>query len=186
MVRRRIDSAADHSGGRHRCLYPVYPTHVSADPRSWPRNTTSCRRPWRRRKGSSRCSIRRRPIKNPVTSESRRSSFAGEVEFKDVWLAYNAGENRFSRRFLSACAPGEKSLWSARRAAARHRSSRRFAGSMMSTRGAILVDGIDIRDWDKQQLAPPRWAWCCRTCFFFRRYGHEHHAWRTRASVKSK
>ena len=33
LVRRWIDSAADYSGGRHRCLHPVYSTHVPAHSR---------------------------------------------------------------------------------------------------------------------------------------------------------
>ena len=115
-------------------------------------------------------------LKNPRSSENRRTRFAGEVEFKNVWLSYPP-ISRCSKIFPFMCAPGEK--------VASGRRHRRRQNSIISALcrfydvecGAILVDGIDIREWNKQELRR-HLGWSRRTCFFSRRYRDQHHAWR--------
>jgi ATP-binding cassette subfamily B protein len=89
-------------------------------------------------------------IKNPPQPK-KPEKFQGELEFKDVWLAYNPGESVLKRisfrvrsgekvALVGATGGGKTSIISA------------LCRFYDVTRGAILVDGIDIRDWDKQQL----------------------------------
>jgi ATP-binding cassette, subfamily B, multidrug efflux pump len=89
-------------------------------------------------------------IENPSQPRMPRQ-FNGEVEFKDVWLAYNPGEPilkgiSFRVRagekiaLVGATGGGKTSIISA------------LCRFYEISRGAILVDGIDIREWNKQQL----------------------------------
>ena len=89
-------------------------------------------------------------IKNPpLPKKSER--FAGEIEFKDVWLSYRPGEpvlKNISFRvragekvaLVGATGGGKTSIISA------------LCRFYDVERGAILVDGIDVRQWNKQEL----------------------------------
>ncbi len=89
-------------------------------------------------------------IKNPP--QPRKSDhFAGAIEFKDVWLSYRPGEPvlknisfrvRAGERvaLVGATGGGKTSIISA------------LCRFYDVERGAILVDGIDVRQWNKQEL----------------------------------
>jgi ATP-binding cassette, subfamily B, multidrug efflux pump len=89
-------------------------------------------------------------LKNPVRPKTVER-FAGEVEFKNVWLSYRADEPvlkdiSFRVRagekvaLVGATGGGKTSIISA------------LCRFYDVERGAILVDGIDIREWNKQEL----------------------------------
>ena len=89
-------------------------------------------------------------LKNPARPKTAER-FAGEVEFKNVWLSYRADEPvlkdiSFRVRagekvaLVGATGGGKTSIISA------------LCRFYDVERGAILVDGIDIREWNKQEL----------------------------------
>jgi ATP-binding cassette subfamily B multidrug efflux pump len=89
-------------------------------------------------------------IKNPSHPKAP-ANFNGDVEFKDVWLSYHPGEPilkgiSFKARagekiaFVGATGGGKTSIISA------------LCRFYDVDRGAILVDGIDVREWNKQEL----------------------------------
>ncbi|MET0691631.1 MAG: ABC transporter ATP-binding protein [Candidatus Binatia bacterium] len=89
-------------------------------------------------------------LKNPARPKTAER-FAGEVEFKNVWLSYRANEPvlkdiSFRVRagekvaLVGATGGGKTSIISA------------LCRFYDVERGAILVDGIDIREWNKQEL----------------------------------
>ena len=89
-------------------------------------------------------------LKNPARPKTVER-FAGEVEFKNVWLSYRADEPvlkdiSFRVRagekvaLVGATGGGKTSIISA------------LCRFYDVERGAILVDGIDIREWNKQEL----------------------------------
>src|SRR5262245_33905076 len=89
-------------------------------------------------------------INSPVQAKAVER-FTGEVEFKDVWLSYNSGEPvlhgiSFHARsgekiaLVGATGGGKTSIISA------------LCRFYDVERGAIRVGGIDIREWNKQEL----------------------------------
>ncbi|HEY7221177.1 MAG TPA: ABC transporter ATP-binding protein [Candidatus Binatia bacterium] len=89
-------------------------------------------------------------IKNPPQPK-KVGHFTGEIEFKDVWLSYRPGEpvlKNISFRvragekvaLVGATGGGKTSIISA------------LCRFYDIDHGAILVDGIDIRHWNKQEL----------------------------------
>ncbi len=89
-------------------------------------------------------------IKNPALPKTIER-FSGEVEFKNVWLSYRPGEpvlKNISFRvragekvaLVGATGGGKTSIISA------------LCRFYEVEQGAILIDGIDIREWNKQEL----------------------------------
>jgi ABC-type multidrug transport system fused ATPase/permease subunit len=89
-------------------------------------------------------------IMNP-SQPKRAAKVAGEVKFQDVWLSYAPGDPvlkgisfhvRPSEKIalVGATGGGKTSIISA------------LCRFYEIERGAILVDGVDIREWDKQDL----------------------------------
>ena len=89
-------------------------------------------------------------IKNPVQPKAPRQ-FRGEIEFKDVWLAYNPGEP-ILKGISFRVRPGEKIALVGATGGGKTSIISSLCRFYDLSDGAILVDGIDIRDWDKQQL----------------------------------
>jgi ATP-binding cassette, subfamily B, multidrug efflux pump len=89
-------------------------------------------------------------IKNPSRPKASRQ-FLGDVEFKDVWLAYNPGEPVL-KGISFRVRPGEKIALVGATGGGKTSIISALCRFYDVTRGAILVDGIDIRDWDKQHL----------------------------------
>ena len=89
-------------------------------------------------------------IKNPAQSK-KPEKFQGELEFKDVWLAYNPAEP-ILKGISFRIRPGEKVALVGATGGGKTSIISALCRFYDVTRGAILVDGIDIRDWDKQQL----------------------------------
>jgi ABC-type multidrug transport system fused ATPase/permease subunit len=77
--------------------------------------------------------------------------FQGEVEFKDVWLAYNPGEPVL-KGVSFRVRPGEKVALVGATGGGKTSIISSLCRFYDLERGAILVDGIDVREWDKQQL----------------------------------
>jgi ATP-binding cassette, subfamily B, multidrug efflux pump len=89
-------------------------------------------------------------IKNPLQPK-KVEQLRGEIEFKDVWLSYNPGDPvlkgiSFNVRagekvaLVGATGGGKTSIISA------------LCRFYDVDRGAILIDGIDVREWNKQEL----------------------------------
>ena len=150
VVRRPADPFQRRAGRRDRRLYPVYPAHVPADPRPGGEIQHHASRHGFLR--TNLCAARYAGDHQKSGSCRKRAErFAGDVEFKDVWLSYRADEPvlkgiSFRVRagekvaLVGATGGGKTSIISA------------LCRFYEVERGAILVDGIDIREWNKQDL----------------------------------
>ena len=89
-------------------------------------------------------------VKNP-SRPIKPERFSGEVEFRDVWFSYRAGEpvlKNISFRVRS----GEKVALVGATGAGKTSIISLLCRFYDVQQGAILVDGIDVRDWNKQEL----------------------------------
>jgi ATP-binding cassette, subfamily B, multidrug efflux pump len=89
-------------------------------------------------------------IKNPVRS-IQPERFSGEVEFRHVWFSYRPGEpvlKNISFRVRS----GEKVALVGATGAGKTSIISLLCRFYDVQQGAILVDGIDTREWNKQEL----------------------------------
>ncbi len=89
-------------------------------------------------------------IKNPAQPK-RVEHFAGEIEFKDVWLCYRPGEPVL-RGISFRVRPGEKVALAGATGGGKTSIISALCRFYDVERGAILVDGIDVREWNKQEL----------------------------------
>jgi ATP-binding cassette subfamily B multidrug efflux pump len=89
-------------------------------------------------------------IKNPLQPKAPRQ-FQGEIEFKNVWLAYQPGESVL-KGISFRVQPGEKVALVGATGGGKTSIISALCRFYDVTSGAILVDGIDIREWDKQHL----------------------------------
>ena len=89
-------------------------------------------------------------VKNPAQVK-RVEKFAGEIEFKDVWLAYRPGEPVL-KGISFRVRPGEKVALVGATGGGKTSIIAALCRFYDVERGAILVDGIDVREWNKQEL----------------------------------
>jgi ATP-binding cassette subfamily B protein len=89
-------------------------------------------------------------IQNP-TAPVLPAKLRGAVEFKDVWLSYNQGEPILKGISFTAH-PGERIALVGATGGGKTSIVAALCRFYEIDRGAILVDGVDIRDWDKQSL----------------------------------
>jgi ATP-binding cassette subfamily B protein len=89
-------------------------------------------------------------IKNPAQPKTVQN-FSGEIEFKDVWLSYRPGEPVL-RGISFTVRPGEKVALVGATGGGKTSIISALCRFYDVERGAILVDGIDIREWNKQEL----------------------------------
>lgn len=89
-------------------------------------------------------------VKNPALPK-RPEKFAGAIEFKDVWLSYRPGEPVL-KNISFRVAPGEKVALVGATGGGKTSIISALCRFYDVERGAILVDGIDVREWDKQEL----------------------------------
>jgi ATP-binding cassette subfamily B protein len=89
-------------------------------------------------------------IKNPALPK-RPAQFAGAVEFKDVWLAYNPGEPVL-KGISFRVRPGEKIALVGATGGGKTSIISALCRFYDVERGAILIDGVDVREWNKQEL----------------------------------
>jgi len=92
----------------------------------------------------------RQTIKNPERPKSVER-LRGEVEFKDVWLSYNRGEPVLKGVSFHV-SPGEKVALVGATGGGKTSIISALCRFYDIDQGAILVDGIDVREWDKQAL----------------------------------
>lgn len=89
-------------------------------------------------------------IKNPAQPK-KVEKFAGEIEFKDVWLSYRPGEPVL-KGISFRVPPGEKVALVGATGGGKTSIIAALCRFYDVERGAILVDGIDVREWNKQEL----------------------------------
>jgi ATP-binding cassette, subfamily B, multidrug efflux pump len=89
-------------------------------------------------------------IQNPAKPRLPKE-LRGAVEFKDVWLSYRPGEPILKGISFSAD-PGERVALVGATGGGKTSIISALCRFYDVDRGAILVDGVDIRDWDKQAL----------------------------------
>jgi ATP-binding cassette subfamily B multidrug efflux pump len=89
-------------------------------------------------------------IKNPARPKIVER-FRGEIEFRDVWLSYNPGEPVL-KGISFHVRPGEKVALVGATGGGKTSIISALCRFYDVERGAILMDGIDIREWDKQAL----------------------------------
>ena len=89
-------------------------------------------------------------IKNPAQPK-RVETFAGEIEFSDAWLSYRPGEPVL-KGISFRVRPGEKVALVGATGGGKTSIIAALCRFYDVERGAILVDGVDIREWNKQEL----------------------------------
>jgi ABC-type multidrug transport system fused ATPase/permease subunit len=89
-------------------------------------------------------------IKNPIRLK-RTAKETGEVEFQDVWLSYTPGDPVL-KGISFRVRPGEKIALVGATGGGKTSIISSLCRFYEIERGAILVDGIDIREWNKQEL----------------------------------
>jgi len=89
-------------------------------------------------------------IKNPAQPQ-RVEGFMGEIEFKDVWLSYRPGEPVL-RGISFRVRPGEKVALVGATGSGKSSIISALCRFYDVEGGAILVDGVDVRQWNKQEL----------------------------------
>ena len=89
-------------------------------------------------------------IKNPARPV-KAARFAGEIEFREVWFAYRRGEPVL-KNISFRVRPGEKVALVGATGGGKTSIISLLCRFYEVERGAILVDGIDVREWDKREL----------------------------------
>ncbi|MDE2322651.1 MAG: ABC transporter ATP-binding protein [candidate division NC10 bacterium] len=75
----------------------------------------------------------------------------GEIEFRDVWLSYTAGEPVL-KGISFKVAPGEKVALVGATGAGKTSIISALCRFYDVQRGSVRIDGIDVREWDKRTL----------------------------------
>ena len=89
-------------------------------------------------------------VKNPARPETPER-LRGEVKFNDVWLSYHPGEPVLKGVSFHV-RPGEKIALVGATGAGKTSIISALCRFYEVERGAILVDGVDVREWNKQAL----------------------------------
>ncbi|HLA28992.1 MAG TPA: ABC transporter ATP-binding protein [Syntrophales bacterium] len=89
-------------------------------------------------------------IKNPKVSRQPQH-LEGALEFKDVWLSYQPGEPVL-KGISFRVNPGEKIALVGATGGGKTSIISALCRFYEIERGSIMVDGIDIREWNKQEL----------------------------------
>jgi ATP-binding cassette subfamily B protein len=89
-------------------------------------------------------------VTNPAQPK-RVENFSGSVEFKDVWLSYNSGEPVL-KGISFRVRPGEKIALVGATGGGKTSIISALCRFYDVEQGAILVDGVDVRQWNKQEL----------------------------------
>jgi ATP-binding cassette subfamily B multidrug efflux pump len=89
-------------------------------------------------------------VQNPPAPK-RPQQLQGAVDFKDVWLSYRPGEPVL-KGISFRVQPGEKIALVGATGGGKTSIISALCRFYELSRGAILVDGVDIRSWNKQEL----------------------------------
>jgi len=89
-------------------------------------------------------------IKNP-SRPKRAAKVTGEVEFKDVWLSYTPGDPVL-KGISFRVRPGEKIALVGATGGGKTSIISSLCRFYEIERGAVLIDSVDIKEWNKQEL----------------------------------
>ncbi len=89
-------------------------------------------------------------IKNPSRPKSA-AKVAGEVEFRDVWLSYTPGDPVL-KGISFRVRPGEKIALVGATGGGKTSIISSLCRFYEIERGAVLIDSVDIKEWNKQEL----------------------------------
>jgi len=90
-------------------------------------------------------------VPEPMGGEWRAPQVRGEIEFRDVWFAYE-GEEWVLRGVSFRAEPGQSVALVGATGAGKTTIINLVCRFYEIQRGAILVDGVDIRHWDVEEL----------------------------------
>jgi len=94
-----------------------------------------------------------RPVERPEDSNFvSRNVFEGRIEFKDVSFQYPGQDMLALRNVSFAIQPGEKVAFLGRVGSGKTTMEKLMLGLYRPTEGAVLVDGIDLRQLDPAEL----------------------------------
>lgn len=81
-----------------------------------------------------------------------RSHFAGEIEFKNVAYSYEGADRPVIKDLSFKIPAGQKVAILGKMGSGKSTISRLVAGIIEPTQGAVLIDGVDVRQIDKSDL----------------------------------
>lgn len=97
--------------------------------------------------------IMARPVERPVEAAFvNRASFRGEIEFKDVTFQYPGQDSNALRGVSFRIAAGEKVAVLGRIGSGKTTLQKLILGLYQPTGGAVLIDGVDLRQLDPAEL----------------------------------
>lgn len=91
------------------------------------------------------------PEKEPVGEGVKREKIKGEIEFKNVWFAYQ-GDNWVLKDVSFKVEPGQSVAFVGATGAGKTSIINLLCGFYEHQKGQILIDGIDIRNMKKSEL----------------------------------
>lgn len=97
--------------------------------------------------------IMARPVERPAEAAFvQRSTFRGEIEFKDVGFQYPGQDSTALRGVSFRIAAGEKVAVLGRIGSGKSTLQKLILGLYQPTSGAVLIDGVDLRQLDPAEL----------------------------------